>query len=321
MTSLKRLARIIKQSKRVVIATHFNPDGDGISAAVACAYLVRYYTRKKPILYCHSSIPEKYQFLLGIAWQFVTELPRCDLIIAVDSPRISRVFAHMGHVRSAHLDSKIIVNIDHHKSNNSFGEMSIVNKRASSTSEIMYTILTGLGIKISKQVAEILYCGIYSDTGGFIYPNTTKESLQAAAELVGAGVQPGPLIKKLNAKTLDGTLLLSKVLNTIEIRNGIGSMYLTQVMLENNGAQMADSENFVSFLQAIEGVRVSLFLREEKKRTRISLRSDGIVDVDRLARRYGGGGHRLAAGALLKKDLKTAKHEMLEAIRAEIRKK
>lgn len=321
MNFLKRLVKIIKKSKRIVVATHFNPDGDGISATLACAYLVLHYKRRKPVLYCHSPIPVKYQFLLGRTWQFVTDLPACDLIIAVDSPRISRVFAHIGHIRSAHLDAKTIVNIDHHKSNNGFGEIRIVNKRASSTSEIMYTILSSLGIIIRKPLAEILYCGIYSDTGGFTYPNTTSESLRVAAELVGVGVQTGPLIKKLNAKTLDGTLLLSKVLNTIEIHNGIGSMYLTREMLEKNDATMADSENFVSFLQAIKGVRVSIFLREEKKRTRISLRSDGVLDVDRLARRYGGGGHRLASGVLMKGELRAAKREMLRAIRAEMRKK
>ena len=321
MNSLKKLVKVIRTSKRIAVATHFNPDGDGIAAALACAHLIRHYKRRKPVLYCHSPIPAKYQFLLGKTWQFVTEIPACDLIIAVDSPQISRVFAHMGHIRSARLDAKTIANIDHHKSNNGFGEICIIDRRASSTSEIMYSILAGLEVRIRKPLAEILYCGIYSDTGGFTYPNTTSKCLRVAADLVATGVQAGPLIKKLNAKTLDGTLLLSKVLNTIEIHSGIGSMYLTQAMLNKNGATMADSENFVSFLQAIEGVRVSMFLREEKKRTRISFRSDGIVDVDRLARRFGGGGHRLAAGVLIKRELHEAKREMLKAIRAEMRKK
>jgi phosphoesterase RecJ-like protein len=128
-------------------------------------------------------------------------------------------------------------------------------------------------------------------------------------------------VKKLNAKTLSGTLLLSKVLNTIEIKNGVGVMYLTQDMLKRNRAKMPDSENFVSFLQAIKNVRVSFFLREEREGTRISLRSDGVIDVDKLARKYGGGGHRLAAGIKIKKNINSAKQDILRAILKEIKKK
>jgi phosphoesterase RecJ-like protein len=171
-----------------------------------------------------------------------------------------------------------------------------------------------LKIKLTKPLADIFYCGIYNETGGFVYPNTTKESLLMASELVGLGVEPDLLVKKINAKTLSGTKLLTKVLSTIEVKNGVAIMYLCQDMLTRSSAEMSDSENFISFLQAMEGVRVSLFLREEKDGTRVSLRSDGIIDVDKLARSYGGGGHRLAAGLRINKNLHAAKGEILKAV-------
>ncbi len=225
----------------------------------------------------------------------------------------------MGHIRSARLDSKIVVNIDHHKSNDAFGELQIIRETASSTCEIIYDIFRKLDIRLNKTLAEIFYCGIYSDTGGFIFPNTTKNSLRVASELIKLGVQPGPLVRKLNARTLDATLLLSRVLNTIKVKDGVGVMYLTQSMLADNCATMADSENFVSFLQAIDGVRVALFFREERRGTRVSLRSDGIIDVDELAQSFGGGGHRLAAGVKVRKDIKTAKHEIVGAVLEEVK--
>jgi phosphoesterase RecJ-like protein len=310
MDYLRTLVKTIKNSRKIVVATHRDPDGDGIAAALACAYLVKHYKRKKPVLFCHSKIPYKYQFLLG-NWKFTRRISDYDLLIAVDSARISRIFPK---ITGAGLEGKTIINIDHHRSNNSFGAIRIIEESASSACEIIYFIFKKLNVKIGKPLAEIFYCGIYNETGGFVYPNTTKESLQMASELVHLGVQPDRLVMQMNAKTLSGTKLLTKVLNTIEVKQGVAIMYLCQDMLKHSSAEMSDSENFISFLQAIKGVRVSLFLREEKDGTRISLRSDGVIDVDKLARQYGGGGHRLAAGLRLKKNLHAAKGEIFGAI-------
>ncbi len=315
MHSLTKLARIIKTSNRIVIATHRDPDGDGIAAALAAAYLVKHYHRKEPVLFCHSRIPVKYQFLLGNK-KFTRTVPDFDLLIAVDSAGISRIFPE---TTDQQLHDKRIINIDHHRSNNSFGTLRIIDETASSACEIIYFIFKRLKIKISKPLADIFYCGIYNETGGFVYANTTRESLQIASELVGLGVRPDLLVKKLNAKTLSGTALLTKVLSTIEVKDGVAMMYLFQDMLERSSAEMSDSENFISFLEAIKGVRVAMFLREEKGGTRISLRSDGVIDVDQLARRYGGGGHRLAAGLRLQKTIPEAKKEILTAILREIK--
>lgn len=320
MNSLRQLIETIQKSKRVLVGTHIDPDCDGICSALVCGYLVRYYKRRKPVLYCSSPIPSKCHFLLD-DWKFVRRIPDFDLLIAVDSAGISRIFPHVDEPMLEELKSKSIVNIDHHRSNNAFGKVSIVDEHASSTCEILYGIFKRLHIKINRFVADNLYCGLYSDTGGFVYPNTSKKALKIAAELVGLGVKPTTLVKRLNVKTLAGTLLLSEVLRTIEIKHGIGSMYLTQEMLRKSRGEMVDSENFVSFLQAIGGVRVSLFLREERHGTRVSLRSDGIIDVDKLARRYGGGGHRLAAGLRMQHNITTAKEKMFSALLKEMRRR
>jgi phosphoesterase RecJ-like protein len=313
-SSSNKLVRIIKKSKKILIATHIDPDADGICAALSCSYLVTRYKKHKPALFCYSPIPAKYNFLLGNQ-RFTRSLPEFDLLIAVDSAGISRIFPNEKYLKRARLDSKVVANIDHHKSNDAFGIFKIIEENVSSACEIIYEIFKKLRIPVSRQLADIFFCGIYSETGGFVYPNTTEESLKIAGELVGFGVKTDSLVKKMNAKTLSGTILLSKVLNTIEIADGIGMMHVTQRMLKSSHARMADSENFVSFLNAINNVHIAVFLREEKDGVRISLRSDGIIDVDELARRFGGGGHRLAAGVRIKMDLREAKQTLLKTIR------
>jgi phosphoesterase RecJ-like protein len=315
----KKLVKIIRSNKKILIATHIDPDADGIAAALSCGYLVRYYMKRKPVLFCHSPIPSRYRFLLS-GWKFSRKVPPFDVLLAVDSAGISRIFPDEAHVRAARLEEKLVINIDHHKSNNSFGALKIINEDASSACEIIYYIFKKLRIPINEDLASIFYCGIYSETGGFVYQNTTRESLEIASELIAKGIEPSELVRKMNAKTLSGTLLLSRVLSTIEIEKGVAVMQLTQDMLRKSKARMVDSENFVSFLNAIKNVKVALFIREEKQGVRISLRSDGSIDVDQLARTYGGGGHRLAAGVRLSCDIKTARTEILRAIQRELKK-
>lgn len=320
MNSLKKLVAAIKKSKKPVIATHFDPDADGICAALCSAYIVQHFIKKRPSLFCHSTIPSKYSFLMN-GWCFSRELPQYDLLIAVDSAGISRIFPEKKSADKIRRSDKPIINIDHHKSNDSFGDLKIVQSEASSACEILYSVYKELRVPMSRKVAEIFYCGIYSETGGFVYPNTTREALLIASELVAHGVKPGPIAKKLNAKTYAGTMLLSEALQTIQVRHSVGVMMLTRKMLKKNRARMDDSEHFVSFLQAIDAVRVSVFLREEGSSTRVSLRSDGIIDVDTVAAHFGGGGHRLAAGVRLKMDIQAARDAILRVIYKEMRKR
>jgi phosphoesterase RecJ-like protein len=314
-----KLVKILQSNRRIVVGTHFDPDGDAICSSLAIARFVRLHTDRNPVLFCLSPIPGRYSFLLR-GRRFTNLLPDFDRLILIDAPGIDRVLPDYAEHRDRYPSAKI-VNIDHHKSNNRFGALNIIDENASSACEIVYRIFSRTGIRVTRPLAEIFYAGIYAETGGFLYPNTTRVALKTASELVGIGIDAGDIAKKLNAKSLTGTRLLSQVLNTIEIRRGVGTMVLTRRMLESSGADMVDSENFVSFIQAIIGVRISVFLREETNGTRLSLRSDGIVDVDKIARPFGGGGHRLAAGIRMKQPFPVARRLILKAIFRELEKK
>lgn len=316
--SLKRLIKAIKKHKRILIATHIDPDCDGICSALLMTNFVTSIKKNaKPLLFCHSPIPGKYQFLLK-NFEFSKYLKDFDLLIAVDSADIDRIFPREKYNLNF-LNEKFVINIDHHRSNRQFGNITIIDEKASSACEIIYRIYKKLGVNINQHIAEIFYAGIYNETGGFVYPNTTAEALCICSELINYGIEPAGLVKKLNAKTIEGTKLLSGVLETIEIKNGIGIMYLTQKMLKKYNAHISESENFISFLQAIQGVRISVFFREEKDSIRISLRSDGLLDVNEFARRFGGGGHRLAAGIRLKENFSSAKKKILSALFSELK--
>lgn len=309
---LKKLIKAIKSNKRILIATHIDPDCDGICSALAMAYLVNFYKGVKPTLFCHSSIPKKYNFLLK-DYCFSNILKSFDLLIAVDSAGIERIFPKEKYNLKS-LNEKFVINIDHHKSNVEFGDIAIIDEKASSACEIIYRIFKELNIKIDRYLATIFYAGIYNETGSFTHPNTTAEALRICSELITKGIKPADLVKKLNAKTVAGTKLLSAVLSTIQIKKNVGIMYLTRKMLKGSQAHMSESENFISFLQAINSVRVSVFFREEQDGVRVSLRSDGLIDVNELAQLFGGGGHRLAAGIKLKEKLPVVEKKILTAL-------
>lgn len=304
--------RTIKKNDRILIGTHIDPDSDGICAALCGAALVEHFTRTKPQLYCQSVVPSKHSFLMD-GRAFLNRLPAFDLLIAVDSAGIDRVIPE-DHFKKIPWKHKTIINIDHHRSNDGFGDVNYVDEKASSACEIIYRMFKDLKVPITSKTAGIFYSGIYIETGGFAYPNTTNSVFAVVSDLVSRGVQPSTLVKNLHGRTLQGTRLLSAVLDTIKIKKGIGVMHLSLVMLAETGARMSDSEHFLSFLQAITDVHVSVFLREEKRGTRVSLRSDGLVDVNEVARRFGGGGHRMAAGMRMPQKMTIAQKLVLAEI-------
>jgi phosphoesterase RecJ-like protein len=309
---LSSSVRTIKKNDHILIGTHIDPDSDGICAALSCAALVEHFTGTKPLLYCPSVVPSKHSFLMD-GRAFLNRLPSFDLLITVDSAGIDRVIPE-DRLKKIPWKHKTIINIDHHRSNDGFGDINYVDEKASSACEIMYRMFQDLKVPISLWTAGIIYSGIYIETGGFAYPNTTNSVFAVVSDLVSRGVRPSTLVKKLHGRTLQGTRLLSAVLDTIRIKNGIGVMHLSRAMLAKTAARMSDSEHFLSFLQAITNVHVSVFLREEKHGTRVSLRSDGLADVNEVARRFGGGGHRMAAGMRMPQKMAAARKMVLAEI-------
>jgi len=202
-------------------------------------------------------------------------------------------------------DGLRILNIDHHHDNTRFGTVNLVCPVASCTAEMVWRIAAELHAEITPKIAKSLYVGLVTDTGRFMYENTTPLAHRMAAELIEAGVEPHKVYRELYEDLPFRRLqLLQRALSSIE-RHDDGVLtiaHLTKRDYEETGALETDSEGVVDHMRAVEGTRVAVLVRElladdREGMRKVSLRAtDGSVDVSRLARAFGGGGHPQAAG-------------------------
>jgi phosphoesterase RecJ-like protein len=198
-----------------------------------------------------------------------------------------------------------ILNIDHHHDNTRFGTVNLVCSAASSTAEIVWRLSKELGAEITPGIADALYVGLVTDTGRFMYENTSAMSHRMAAELIEAGVQPHQVYRRLWEDLPFRRLqLLQRALASVERYDGgtITLAHLDKRDYEETGALETDSEGVVDHVRAVEGTKIAVLVRDllsdgRNGLRKVSLRAtDGSVDVSRIAREFGGGGHPQAAG-------------------------
>jgi phosphoesterase RecJ-like protein len=217
-----------------------------------------------------------------------------------------------------------ILNIDHHHDNTRFGTVNLVCSSASSTAEMVWRLSKELDAEITPEIAKALYVGLVTDTGRFMYENTTPVAHQMASELIAAGVEPHEVYRELYEDLPFRRLqLLQRALASVE-RHDDGAMtvaHLTKGDYEDTGALETDSEGVVDHIRAVEGTRVAVLVRElladdREGMRKVSLRAtDGSIDVSRIAREFGGGGHPQAAGF----STATPYPELVDQLRAQVR--
>lgn len=198
------------------------------------------------------------------------------------------------------LERYYCINIDHHLKNDDYGQLNWVDPTAAAVAEMVFKLIRELGIPLSVDIATNLYVAILTDTGSFQFSNTTSETFRIASELVEAGASPELISRAVLMSQPESKLrLLAKLLNTLDFdaSRKISWIKLDRQMLEDTGAAPNDTEGIVNYPLSVEGVQVCAFFREEGARSfRVSLRSKGAVNVSLVAERFGGGGHRNAAG-------------------------
>jgi phosphoesterase RecJ-like protein len=203
-------------------------------------------------------------------------------------------------------DGLHILNIDHHHDNTRFGTVNLVNPRASCTAEIVWELSKELGVDLTAPIAEALYVALVTDTGRFMYENTTAAAHRMAADHIDLGVEAHHVYRRLYEDLPFGRLqLLSRALTRVERHGDGGQLTVTHLLrgdYERTGSSEGDSEGIVDHLRAVEGTKVAALVRElladdREGLRKVSLRAtDGSVDVSKIAREFGGGGHRQAAG-------------------------
>ena len=293
--TLDSIINEINNAKTLVILTHMNPDGDAIGSSLAlyCS-LLKLKKDVDVIVPEHSSI---YNFLPRI--NDLKKEPtkeQYDIAIALDCGDIKRLNGFSESFENA----KCKISIDHHEINTMFADYNFVNPASPACAQILITVIEALGVEIDNEIGTCLLTGILTDTGGFKYPATSAETFEFTAELLRKGVKVSDIYKRVLQTISKKSFELRKVaINRLELlENGkIAFTYITNKDMETVEAEEGDHEGIVDIGRDIEGVEVSIFLKETEDGTyKISLRSNEYVNVADIALLFNGGGHIRAAG-------------------------
>src|SRR5579885_1404552 len=301
-TDLLAVVDALRANDRFVVTSHENPDGDSLGSLLATTLALR-QLGKDAVMYLSgdSPLPREYGFMPfdDLMRKVPTDVAE-RVLVAVDCAKADRIGPDPGLL----MDAKLKVDIDHHHDNSRFGDVNLIVAEASSTGEVLRDVFRELGVAITPEIAEPLYIALVTDTGRFQYTNTTPKSLRLAAELVEAGADVHRVFQGVYESVEFAKLkLLARALERAQILEG--GRIVVSVLLRNDfsdvGAPEAYSEGIIDYLRAVEGNELAALIRERPREDgpsrRVSLRSSvDELDVSAIARRFGGGGHRQAAG-------------------------
>jgi phosphoesterase RecJ-like protein len=313
--TLQKITEVIRSSRRFLITSHIRLDGDAIGSELAL-YLMLRDMGKEAWVYNRDTTPQMYRFLPGAdrIMNHMDAQQTFDAVFILDCSEIDRVGEEAPRVGAV----PNIINIDHHISNGSFGDLSLLDPAASSTGEIVYRLMRALDADITKDIAINLYTAILTDTGAFRYSNTQRKTFRIAGELVARGADPWWISQKIYENNPEQKMrLLAKALDTLTFfwDRKIGVIHVTRKMLEEAGALWEYTEGFVEFPRSIEGVEVAAFISEIGDRFfKVSLRSRGDINVEKIAGTFGGGGHHSAAACRITGDLEGVKKQLVETV-------
>lgn len=310
----QKVRDVIERGKRFLITSHIDPDGDALGSAFAL-YFALTDREKEAVVYLKDTVPYRYQFLpKPPAPALLHQLPQnvFDAAFVVDCGNLFRV----GDGYEA-LTRNYIVSIDHHDTNEAFGQVNIVDESASSTAEILYRILKSFNMVINFNIAVNIYTAILTDTGSFRYDSTTRRSFAICEEMTSCGVVPsyvaGQVYENHPRQRYD---LLCLVLATLETfrDNRIATAYVTDEMFKKTQTNRESTEGFVEYIKEIRGVEVACLLRQVgHEKYKVSMRSKNSVDVAAVANTLGGGGHKKAAGCIIDGSIEDVKKKLVGA--------
>lgn len=300
-TELKAIGDALRQHDRFLVVTHENPDGDALGSLLA-ATLALGQLGKDAVMYLagETPLPREYAFM---PLEKLVREPPADaaerVLLAVDCAKEDRIGDEAARTRAS-----LVINIDHHHDNTRFGDLNLIVADASSTGEVLRDVFAELGLELTPELAEPLYIALVTDTGRFQYANTTPKALRLAAELVDAGADIHAVFQEVYESVEFAKLkLLARALGRAEVLEGgrIVVSYLVRSDFAEVGASEPYSEGIIDYLRAVEGAELAVLIREQLNQGahahKGSLRSSiDELDVSAIARRFGGGGHRQAAG-------------------------
>ena len=312
--TLDEILKQIQKAEKIVILTHESPDGDAVGSSLAMKLIVEKLEKTADVI-----IPEYsrlFNFLPSAeAIMTDSEIKNYDLAISVDCATLKRM-AKKEYFENA----KTTIVIDHHGSNTMYGDLNYVNPASPACCEVIAGMLKYYEIDITKDIGTCLMTGIITDTGGFRHVGITPETFEFTADLIRLGVDVPDIYKRtLNTKTRANFELSKKVMDRMEILEDgkVTFTYMNKKDEEEVGAEPGDHEGLVEIGRDIEGVEVSIFIRqkENEEAYKISMRSGNKVNVSDICFLFGGGGHPRAAGALIQGNVDQVKEKLMKEVR------
>jgi phosphoesterase RecJ-like protein len=293
------LTTAVRQGHRFLLTSHVNPDGDAVGSEVGLSRVLR-KLGKGATIWNRDPTPRIYQALPGSQGIHVGEAPPkgfpdlFDAAVVLECPSPDRTG-----LADALAEIKVI-NIDHHLGNEHYGAINWVETSAPAVGELVFRLARNLNVELDRATANALYLTLVTDTGGFRFSNTSPEAFEAAAELVRSGASPEEVAGWLYESQPEAVLrLLGELLATLELHDEgrVATVRITHEMMERAGAVAGDSEGLIDYPRSIRGVSaVALFRELPSGEVKVSLRSRGAVNVEKIARAHHGGGHHNAAG-------------------------
>jgi phosphoesterase RecJ-like protein len=313
---LSAICRVLREKERFLIACHENPEGDAIGSELALALALRNMGKTATVLNA-DPVPANLLFLPGAdTVVFAEDGSTYDVAVVVDCGSPERT----GRVAQELLKCPLLVNIDHHRTNGDLGELSLVDPDAAATGLLVHRILSAMKYEIGLDVAINIYVAVLTDTGSFHYGSSSPEAFEVAGEMVRRGVDPWAVAEQVyETQSVQRLRLLGRVLDSLDVASD-GRVACITTLCEDlrEFASGKDAlEGFINYPRSIVGVEVAVSFREEEGGViRVSFRSKGRVDVSAVAARFGGGGHRNAAGCTVPGTLADVKKRVLEALAA-----
>lgn len=332
--SPEKVIACIKSNKHFLITTHLNLEGDALGSEIAFFRLLKSMGKQASIINQDSTPPE-YNFLPGIN-KIKKFLPRrrrripqkageknyrntkFDCFAILDCSDLRRC----GDVAKINIDNKPILNIDHHISNERFGDVNWIEPNASSTAEMIYKLYRKLHLPIDRNTAIALYVGILTDTGSFHYPNTNSLTHRVVSDLLRFNLNIAQIYKNIYENIpFEGMKLLSRILPTMTLvlKGKVVWFQIKQDLLKKHKGIFFDlTEHVLNFARAIKDTEVAVIFKENlgaKQEVRVNLRSQGKIDVNRIARFFGGGGHKTASGATVRGKIEDVRLRVLNKIK------
>ncbi|OGR97741.1 MAG: hypothetical protein A2016_10565 [Elusimicrobia bacterium GWF2_62_30] len=304
---------MIAASESFFLAGHLNPDGDTIGSMLAIASVLK-RLGKKVRLFSQDPVPENLAFLPH-ARGIKSRLPssRFDVAILLECSNPARG----GDLEQVLRRAGKIVNIDHHKTSEFYGDINIVEPHSSSTAEIVYRLFYNMKVNISRREATCLYTGIVTDTGRFHFAATSPRTLEVASRLLETGFKFSRVNDQLYAtKACEALKILGRALESLELKAGgrLAVLTLLKADFEAFDARSEHCENVINYGLMPPGVKAAVMFREDAERINITFRSMGHLDVSLVAKSFGGGGHRNAAGCRMKTTLQAAREKVLPVL-------